>query len=49
MLTLIVSKLYPGIITELRAALLSLNLVSLTPKISNIKSCSEIRVASSFM
>ena len=35
-------KLYPGIITELRGALFSLNLVSLTPKISNVKLCSEI-------
>ena len=31
------SKLYPGIITELRGAVFSLNLVSLTPKISNVK------------
>ena len=43
------SKLYPGILTELRGALFSLNLVSLTPKISNVKLCSEIRVVSSSM
>ena len=42
-------KLYPGITTELRGALFSLNLVSLTPKISNVKLCSEIRVVSSSM
>ena len=43
------SKLYPGIITELRGALFSRNLVSLTPKISNVKLSSEIRVVSSSM
>ena len=37
------SKLYPGITTELRGALFNLNLVLLTPKISNVKLCSEIR------
>ena len=31
------SKLYPGIITELRGALFILNLVSLTPEISSAK------------
>ena len=43
------SKLYPGIILESRGALFSLNIVSLTPKISNVKLCSEIRVVSSSM
>ena len=31
------SKLYPGILTELRGALISLSLVSLTLKPSNVK------------
>ena len=35
------SKSYPGNITELRGDLCSLNLVSLTPKISNVKFCSN--------
>ena len=43
------SNLYPGIITELRGALFSLNLVSLTPKRSNANLHSEIRVESSSM
>ena len=40
------SKLYPGIVTELRGALFSLILVSPTPKILNVKLCSGIRVVS---
>ena len=43
------SKLNAGIITELRGALFSLNLVSLTQKISNTELCSEIKVESSSM
>ena len=40
-------ELCPDIITELRGALFSLNLVSLTLKIAHAKLCSEIRVESS--
>ena len=40
-------KLYPGIMTELRGALFSHKLVSITPKISNTKLWSEIRDESS--
>ena len=43
------SKLYPGNITELREALFDLNLVSLTPKITNARLSSETRVESSSM
>ena len=43
------SKFYPGIITELKGGFSNLNLVSFTPKISNTKLCSEIRVESSSM
>ena len=42
-------KLYPGNITELRGALFNLSLVSRTPKISNARLCSEIKVESSSM
>ena len=41
--TAVSSKLNPSITTELRGTLSGLNLVSLTPKISNVKLCSEIR------
>ena len=40
--TAVSSKLNPSITTELRGTLSRLNLVSLTPKISNVKLCSEI-------
>ena len=41
--TAVSSKLNPSITAELRGTLSRLNLVSLTPKISNVKLCSEIR------
>ena len=41
--TAVTSKLNPSITTELKGTLLHLNLVSLTPKISNVKLYSEKR------